>query len=335
MTIATIDSISESIRKVNHQKFQTGAGAINVSVEIEDGVPVLTGTVEGGTYRIGDYAEKSLLRLIGLNRKFVDNASADTTLIESAINTSLAGASRDRRSAIHVSAANDNIQSFSLVNARLDVPPTLSEVWDVVRDTAGAELCGGELVDLGRGEFDLRLITDHTMEPKNRVGDVTNSGVRLHVNGTVQAQPFTNRLVCTNGMTRAEHGDILHYENGNADSIRDIWSQSLEAAKAFNGDIQKLDEVVLPNIHTYVSQQLQIAGATASLRGRVNDLIAEKAPNNTLWEALQIVTEIARDYAAERPRKRNQIEAVAGRIVASQAGDGRCGTCNTRLGEGA
>jgi len=335
MTIATLDSLTESIRKVNHHKIHTSAGAVNVSVELEDGVPTLTGTVEGSTYRIGDYAEKSLLRLIGLNRKFVDNASSDTTLIESAINTSLAGASRDRRSAIHVSCANDNIQCFSLVKASADVPPTLSEVWDVVRDTAGEDLSGGELVDLGRGEFDLRLLTNHTMEPKNRVGDVTNSGVMFHVNGTVQAQPFTNRLVCTNGMTRAELGDILHYEHGNADSIRDIWSQSLEAAKAFNGDIQKLDEVILPNIHTYVSQQLQIAGATASLRGRVNDLIAEKAPNNTLWEALQIVTEIARDYAAERPRKRNQIEAVAGRIVASQAGDGRCGTCNTRLGEGA
>lgn len=331
MIIADVASLSEAVRKVSHRKFITGAGQIHVSVELEDEMPTLAATVEGSTYRISDYAEKSLLRVIGLNRKFIDNTSHDVQCAESAINESLRGLASDRGNRIHVTTASDSVQSFSSAPARKDTPPNLQEVWDMIKDVGEDEVIGGELVDLGRGEYDLRVVTDHAAAPAKRVGDITNSGVLLHVNGTVEATPFTNRLECTNGMTRTNKGSRYAYTDGDSESVKSIFRDALIEAKEFNQLIQATDDVVLQNIHNYISQALTMAGATAALKGQVGDLIAQDAPNKTLWEALQIITRLARDHAADRPRKRRQIESIAGHIVDMQSGTGRCGSCNTRI----
>jgi hypothetical protein len=331
MTIADVASVSEAVRKLSHQKFVTGAGQINVSVELEDQVSTLSATVEGSVYRISNHAEKSLLRVIGLNRKFVENTSHDVGIAEAAINGSLHGLIKDRSNRIHVTAASDSIQAFSSQPARKDVPPNLQEVWSMIQDVAGGDLVGGEVVDLGRGEYDLRVTTNHSEAPASRVGDITNSGVQFHLNGTVEASPFTNRLLCTNGMTSMEKGSRYFYTEGDSDSVKAIFSAALTEAREFNRMLQETDEHVLPNIHNFVAQALTMAGSTAALRGQVNDLIAEDAPNKTLWEALQIITRIARDHAADRPRKRRQIEAIAGRVLTMHSGGGRCGSCNTRI----
>jgi hypothetical protein len=331
MTIADVASVSEAIRKLNHQKFVTGAGQIHVSVELEDEFPSLSAVVEGSTYRISDYAEKSLLRVTGVNRKFIANTSHDVQCAEAAINESLRGLAGDRGTRIHVTAASDEIQAFSSAPARMDAPPTLLEVWNTLQEVGGDTIIGGEVTELGRGEFDLRVVTDHGLAPKNRVGDITNTGVSFHLGLSVDAFPFTNRLVCTNGMTRQTKGSKYSYVSGDSGSIRSIFQDALQEAKEFNELIQATDEVVLPNIHNYIAQALTMAGATAALKAQVGDLVAQDAPNRTLWEALQIITRIARDHAADRPRKRKQIEAIAGSIVDMQSGSGRCGSCNTRI----
>ena len=334
MTNTSIESLTESVRRVNHQKFQTGPGQIHVCVDMEDMSPALSATIEGTNYRIGDYAEKSLLRLVGVSRKFIDIGADDCDLLASAINNALAGAStRDQKAGIHVSTADGVVQSFSPASLAADVPPCLGEIWGLLKEEMGSDFGTGELVDLGRGEYDLRLtVNNRNAEPASRVGDITQSGVLVHLNGKVTTTPFTNRLECTNGMTSTEKGQILVMGRDDNDSIQGMFREGLRAATEFNTRIQRTDDQILPNIHTYVTQALKIAGSSSSLRGMVNDAIENEAPNKSLWEALQIVTRIAREYASDRPRKRNQIEAVAGTVVNMQGGGGRCSTCNSQVG---
>lgn len=330
--IMTLDQATDLVQRINHRKTATPMSSIELLAEREDDSLVLQATIEGQRVRLAAEAESSILRTLGISRKFLDNASEDPEVVNSAIRESRMGATRKNNLLVEMSmSGHGDVDMFSLVQGR-KVPTslTLHDVWNVARDT-GAFVGAAEIAHTGKGHYNLRLVTQQTANPRRNVGDVTMTGVNISLNGWVEANPFTFRLACANGMQRIEEGDVFSVEEGDLmGSLREILQKCVARSHAFNEDFVRSDEIIVPNPMEYVMRAVKIAGGSNDLRSNVADLLAEQAPDNSLYQILNIVTALGRQ-ASDNPRKRDKVERVAGRILAMQAGSSRCSTCNSSV----
>lgn len=332
--IKNLDEATALVQRINHRKIVSNLTSVEVVPQLLDEQISLSFDVEGDRYNLSTYAEKSFLRMIGLSRKFLDNCVEDVDLATNAINQARRGAAdRARATSLHLSLLNQH--DIDLVEAapnKAILPLNLSEVWEEVAKTDGI-IGVSDITVRGRGSYSIRAVTDTTSAPARNVGDATYVGVNLNVNGSVTANPFSYRQWCANGMQSYEDGHVVRVDFADPIvSLRNALATTIDQSRMLVDQFARTDEIVVPNPMEYVMRAIKIAGGTNALRGEVSDRLASEAPNGTLYEILNIVTSFAKSFGADNPRKRDRIEGVAGRIMAMQAGSGRCTNCNSQVG---
>lgn len=329
-TILSKDATEAVVQQINHRRFNTSMDTIRIIPRILDETIRLEMQAEGRSMVMGDFPERTILKLYGLTRKFLNSCETDLDLATKALEKTRAMAVTEAPS-LSISTTGDNQVASIIVRKKAeDEFMSLSDAWNALKDEP--DVAGSaEVVDLGSGKFDLRLVTAQTFSPVRTVGDVVHVGVRVHVNSSVTVNPFAYRLVCANGMQRMEEGDFSVVDmNDPIVSLRKGFDDALKLSRRFTQEFTLADEIVVPNPHEYVMRALKIAGSTDRLRSAVQDGINEFAPRGTLYELLNIVTAIARGHAADKPKIRNKIEALAGRVLAMQT-NGQCPKCSSRV----
>lgn len=330
--IMTMDQAQTEVQRINHRKSSAPMSSIELEAERLDDSLSLRAKVDGQQMRLSGDAESSILRTLGISRKFLDNAADDPEVVNAAIREARIGASRKNNTLVEMSLSGDGqIDMFSLIQGR-KIPTSLNlgEVWRVISESG---LFSGvtEVSHYGKGHYNLRLLTSHTVNPKREVGDIVMTGVNVAVNGWVKVNPLHYRLACLNGMQSVEEGHLMEIEEGDLfESLRTILGKCAEQSLTFGQAFVDTDSVIVPNPTEYVMRAVKIAGGSNDLRGSVSDLLKEEAPDNTLYQILNIVTALARQ-SSDNPRKRDKVERVAGRILAMQGGSSRCNTCNSSL----
>ena len=268
-------------------------------------------------------AEKQILRSMGIGRRLLQSSKDDLELMERALAKGKNAAREDGTVSL-ITTGSDIIQNVIPGDA---FPADLLEVWHTVRDMG--DVSGiAEIPDLKRGRFDLRIITRNEVSPRRDRGDITMTGVRIHVGNKLLVNPFLFRLVCSNGMQRIEEEDVLEVPIENTmEHLRLAYAEAVTQSLKFGEEFVRSDEITIPNPTEYALRSLRVAGAGAKHRAEISELIPQQAPNGTLYETLNVVTAYARQL--ENPGKRNKLEGVAGRILAMQAGHARCPSCGS------
>jgi hypothetical protein len=269
-----------------------------------------------------------LLRSLGLGRKFLNACEKNIDLAVSALDQART-AERESKLVL-TTVGNNRIAGIAPPAKKDEVLINLQEAWNVIREIPGVT-GAAEVPEIGRGRYDIRVLSDRFMNPIRTVGDLTQVGVRLSVGSRISVNPFAYRLVCANGMQRIEEGDVFFADGGDPlASLRSGFSQAMELATEMTTSFVRTDETRIDDPASFVMRALRIAGANNNLRAKVVDRLRE-APNSTLYEVLNIVTAIGREIGGDNPGKRNRIEAVAGRVVAMQAGHSRCSKCDSTV----
>lgn len=327
--ILTVDQTTDVLQKLNLRHEHMTLAGLRLTTEYEaerDGLALRAAMPEGSILAVDEIPEKTMLRSLGLSRKFLESCSDNSDLAVAALEQ----ARRSDQDTRLLMVRQDN-RLIGLSRASKDdslVSPM--DVWGAIREQEGI-LGVTEISPMRNGAVDLRVIVRQRVEPARRPGDVTQVGARIHIGKRVTMNPYLFRLVCSNGAQTMDEGAVLSLDVADpVESARNRFREVLELAGSFGDRFIRTDDVVVPNPHEYVMRSLRIAGANDSLRGRVNDLLKEQAPNNTLYEILNIVTSIARE-SGDRPQTRNRIESIAGRVIEMQAGSSRCGTCNSTI----
>lgn len=330
--VMTMDQATALVQRINHRKVASPLSSMEIHVERLDNSIALKARLDGTDVPMSSDAERSILRVLGVSRKFLDNASEDPSLLEQAIQQSKIGAARKDNVLVEASMSGaGEVDMFSLIQGKkIPTSLNLSDVW---RTVAGMDVFSGvsEIAHVGKGHYEMRCLTPHTAAPTRNVGDIVSTGLRISVNGSVKVNPYNFRLVCANGMQRAEEGDVFNVNMDDPhENLREAIHKCLRVSQGVTQSFVDTDNVIVPNPAEYVMRAVKIAGGGNNLRSTVVDMLAEQAPDSSLYQILNIVTALGRQQT-DNPRARNKTEQVAGRIVAMQAGSSRCTTCNSAV----
>ena len=327
----SVDQATEAIQKLNHRRFSTSIEELQIVPSLIDGdIKIDVISAEGRQMGLDPLPERALLRSLGIGRRFLRACKGDVDLAARALEQGKVAAKEDGPLTVNtigenriVAIANSKVGSSEL--------PNLSEVWRTIRDGSEGIIGLSDITDVGRGKFDLRVVTSENFQPKRSVGDITHTGVRVQVTDTsLSVNPYAFRLACLNGMQRMEEDDQIFIDVSDPySSLVSSFATARRKALEMTEQFVRTDEVVIPNPHEYVMRALRIAGANNNLRSTVSDRIAAEAPNHTLYEILNIITAIGREAAGDKPAKRNRVEALAGRVLSMQAGSSRCTKCDS------
>lgn len=326
--LLSVPEATAELQRLAFSRQHISLSALRFSAEYSaerDGLALRIETPEGASLDVDEVPEKTILRTVGLSRKFLESCRDNVDLARSALDQGR------RAEDCRVLMIRQGTRLVGMTRAQKD-DLTLSpmDVWDAIRDQEGIMAAAG-ITPMRNGELDIRLVVQENRQPVRRPGDVTQLGVRINIGSKVSLNPYLFRLVCSNGMQAQENGDIQVVSLADPlESLRSLFGETLIRARAFGDRFIQADDVTVPNPHEYVMRSLRIAGANDSLRSRVADGLSEHAPNGTLYEILNIMTAIARE-SADRPKTRNRIESIAGRVVEMQAGAARCRTCNSSV----
>lgn len=322
----TLDAAEAAVQKINHRRVATRIDQLTINPfhNTEGEIQIDVKNEEGRTMHCAPFAERSILKAVGVGRRLLDGAKDDIDLLERALDKGKRMAREDGMVVLTVTG-NDEIQCVTPGDG---LPLSLPEVWNVVKHEKGLQGVV-DIPDLSRGRYDLRLVTDRESSPRRNVGDITMAGVRVSIDSTIKLNPFIYRLACANGMQRVEDGDVLEIDMGDPiASLRASYAHVADLSVQFGMDFASSDDVRIPNPTDWALRALRIARAPAKIRAAIAERIPREAPNGTLYEVLNVVTAIARERS-DKPRVRNRLESVAGRVLAMQAGTMSCPSCGS------
>lgn len=197
------------------------------------------------------------------------------------------------------------------------------------------EILSRKGMELG-GEFDYRdnmgIITasmPNAARVEPREGDILRSGVRVAMTPTMfinpQVSPYSLRLICTNGMTRNVERERVHLVGNTVDEVMAELEEM--ADRAFERAAQLNEEfAALVNEQTNPTQAISQIAARNGFSARVTREMTRRAAalgedEQTMYDALNVVTEVARDV--ESPSTRARLQSTAGRL----AHESHCSSC--------
>lgn len=175
------------------------------------------------------------------------------------------------------------------------------------------------------------------------VGDITRGGIRIgqdRKNNTAPwVQPYTYRLVCTNGMEVPDHSLKV--------DARRLDARQIEAA--FEGEIRRAVDRLEADIQAYYDLRNQPVGddPTGAMRriGRerglpartlgiledmVPAMVTEANGNPTMFDVVNVITNLANNPSYRRDSTTVRGLQQTGGTVVHEHGS-RCGTCHSRI----
>lgn len=324
-TFMSIDEAETAIQRINHTRIGSRIDQLSIEPYLDENgeVQLQVRSEEDRVLLCDKKAEKSVLKAIGVGRRLLDGAKDDLELLQNAINRGKAKAKEDGMVVLTVTGANHVMDIHPGEGLNL----SLAETWNVLKQEPGMRGVA-EIPDLGRGRYDLRLLTVDQVNTRRDVGDITMVGVRVNVSNVITLNPFIYRLACSNGMQRETAGGIL--EVNLADpiaSLRECYALAHEGSKQLAKDFVDTEGLTMPNPLGFANRMLRLAGAPDRSISQILNRVEREAPNGTAYEILNVVTAVAREKGDTSMRSRNNLESVAGRILTMTSHGAVCNMC--------
>lgn len=174
----------------------------------------------------------------------------------------------------------------------------------------------------------------------NRVGDITRGGLRFGMdvrrNLAPWVQPYSFRLVCTNGMEMRDDGLKVDARGNSVDEVlAELEAAAQRAFSRVEADISHFYDLRNTRIDNPERHLLRLA-AERNLPERSRNRIITRIPSIvdesgscSEFDLVNLITNAANDPSVTRWGARRELEQFGGQIVSTQVD--RCGTCQGRL----
>ena len=131
------------------------------------------------------------------------------------------------------------------------------------------------------------LMTQQTIEPASRVGDLLHTGIYVSFNGSVKARPYNMRLACTNGMvgSKIEHAFTLE-EEGFDSTVDNL----LKQAGAFTEEFTHLAEKPLTNSGNMLGRLSRMGMLNPTQVDQVAQNLQELGEEATEYDLINLIT---------------------------------------------
>lgn len=191
--------------------------------------------------------------------------------------------------------------------------------------------------DYGIGGDPNSLVTDAR---GNRVGDITKGGLRFGLdvrrNLAPWVQPYSYRLVCTNGMEMRDDGLKVDARGNTVDEVlAELEAAAQRAFARVENDIAHFYDLRNTRLDNPERHFLRLANernlperSRNRLMLRIPSIVGEDG-TTTEFDLVNLITNAANDPAVTRWGARQELERFGGHIVTTQVE--RCRTCQGRL----
>lgn len=172
-----------------------------------------------------------------------------------------------------------------------------------------------------------------------QVGDITRGGIRFgqdRKNNTAPwVQPFMYRLVCTNGMEIPDHSLKVDARHCTGEQIEAMFEAEIRrAVDRLESDIQSFYDLRQTPLGADRTGELrrvaQEQGLPARMVGRLEDLLPSVEGEGTMFDVVNLMTNVANDPALNRRSTTvRDLQTAGGQVVHDHAA--RCTACHSRL----
>jgi len=172
-----------------------------------------------------------------------------------------------------------------------------------------------------------------------QVGDITRGGIRFGQNRKLNhapwVQPYLYRLACTNGMEVPDLSLKVDARHCTADQIEAMFEAEIRrAVDRLESDIQAfydLRNTALGADRTGELRRVALEqGLPARMVGRLEDLLPSVEGAGTMFDIVNLMTNVANDPALNhRSTTVRDLQTAGGQVVHDHAA--RCTTCHSRL----
>lgn len=196
---------------------------------------------------------------------------------------------------------------------RVSISDWVDRIFEITRAQHVTNICQT------RSGVHFGAVTDSTVEPPSRVGDVIARGLSATINGSVTAAAFTLRLACTNGMRSITAGNHRRVsEDSYAEDLRYILDRSAILAAHVAG----LAGQRLTNGASFLRTLHRSGAITSTQLTRILDLLPSLPDDASQFDLINLITAIQHDDHENPMRWVN----VAGYFVDALT-DTRCTRC--------
>lgn len=173
------------------------------------------------------------------------------------------------------------------------------------------------------------------------VNDLTKGGLRfgqdIRRNLAPFVQPFTYRLVCTNGMEIRDDGLKVDARGGSVDEVlAELEAAAQRAFARVESDITHFYEMRNSRVANPERHLARLAGerglsdrATMRLINRLPSVVDGDSGTTTMFDLTNLITNAANDPAVTRWGARREFQSFGGHLVSSVVD--RCNVCSSRL----